>query len=50
MQSGDYVSFYLSNSPEFVFAWLGLWAIGAAPASEFFLSFHAVLHYWFEDL
>lgn len=28
----DYVGFYLMNSPEFVFAWLGLWAIGAAPA------------------
>ncbi|KAH0555985.1 hypothetical protein GP486_006073 [Trichoglossum hirsutum] len=28
----DLVAFYLQNSPEFVFAWLGLWAIGAAPA------------------
>jgi acyl-CoA synthetase (AMP-forming)/AMP-acid ligase II len=28
----DYVAFYLTNSPDFVLAWLGLWAIGAAPA------------------
>jgi acyl-CoA synthetase (AMP-forming)/AMP-acid ligase II len=28
----DLVAFYLQNSPEFIFAWLGLWAIGAAPA------------------
>lgn len=28
----DYVAFYLTNSPDFIFAWLGLWAIGAAPA------------------
>jgi acyl-CoA synthetase (AMP-forming)/AMP-acid ligase II len=28
----DYVAFYLNNSPDFIFAWLGLWAIGAAPA------------------
>jgi acyl-CoA synthetase (AMP-forming)/AMP-acid ligase II len=26
------VDFYLQNSPEFVFAWLGLWSIGCAPA------------------
>jgi acyl-coenzyme A synthetase/AMP-(fatty) acid ligase len=26
------VAFYLTNSPDFIFAWLGLWAIGAAPA------------------
>ncbi|KAH0533926.1 hypothetical protein FGG08_007455 [Glutinoglossum americanum] len=28
----DLVAFYLQNSPEFIFAWLGLWATGAAPA------------------
>jgi acyl-CoA synthetase (AMP-forming)/AMP-acid ligase II len=28
----ELVSFYLTNSPDFMFAWLGLWAIGAAPA------------------
>jgi acyl-CoA synthetase (AMP-forming)/AMP-acid ligase II len=28
----DIVAFYLHNSPEFMFAWLGLLAIGAAPA------------------
>lgn len=28
----DLVCFYMMNSPDFVFAWLGLWAIGAAPA------------------
>ena len=26
------MAFYLQNSPEFIFAWLGLWAVGAAPA------------------
>ena len=28
----DLVAFYLYNSPESLFAWLGLWAIGCAPA------------------
>ncbi|KAI1076913.1 fatty acid transporter [Whalleya microplaca] len=28
----DLVAFFMANSPEFVFAWMGLWAIGAAPA------------------
>lgn len=28
----DQVAFYLSNSPDFVFAWLGLLAVGAAPS------------------
>lgn len=32
MKPHDYVAFYLTNSPDFIFAWLGLWAIGAAPA------------------
>ncbi|TAQ88958.1 hypothetical protein B7494_g2721 [Chlorociboria aeruginascens] len=32
VKPGDLVAFYLHNSPEFIFAWLGAWAIGAAPA------------------
>jgi len=33
------------NSPEFIFAWLGLWAIGAAPAMiNYNLSGKALLH------
>ena len=35
VKPGDYVAFYLGNSPEFVFAWLGLWAVGGAPSSKF---------------
>ena len=31
VQPGELVAFYLQNSPEFIFAWLGLWAIGCAP-------------------
>jgi acyl-coenzyme A synthetase/AMP-(fatty) acid ligase len=41
----DLVSFYLTNSPEFVFAWLGLWAIGAAPAMiNYNLAGNALVH------
>ncbi|KAI1810524.1 fatty acid transporter [Poronia punctata] len=29
---GDLVAFFMGNSPDFVLAWMGLWAIGAAPA------------------
>ncbi|KAI9769113.1 MAG: hypothetical protein M1840_004464 [Geoglossum simile] len=32
VKSKEFVAIYLQNSPEFIFAWLGLWAIGAAPA------------------
>ncbi|KAK3693418.1 hypothetical protein B0T22DRAFT_449776 [Podospora appendiculata] len=32
VQRGDLVAFFMLNSPDFVFAWVGLWAIGAAPA------------------
>lgn len=32
VQPHDLVAFYLTNSPEFVFALLGIWAVGAAPA------------------
>lgn len=41
----DLVSFYLTNSPDFVFAWLGLWAVGAAPTMiNYNLSGKALLH------
>jgi acyl-CoA synthetase (AMP-forming)/AMP-acid ligase II len=41
----DYVSFYLTNSPDFIFAWLGLWAIGAAPAMiNYNLAGNALMH------
>jgi acyl-CoA synthetase (AMP-forming)/AMP-acid ligase II len=29
---GELISFYLTNQPEFVFATLGAWAVGSAPA------------------
>jgi acyl-CoA synthetase (AMP-forming)/AMP-acid ligase II len=32
VKRGDLVGFYMLNSAEFVFAWVGLWAVGAAPA------------------
>ncbi|KAI1446021.1 fatty acid transporter [Annulohypoxylon stygium] len=32
VKPGDLVAFFMANSPDFVFAWLGLLAIGAAPA------------------
>ncbi|KAH6644999.1 AMP-binding enzyme [Truncatella angustata] len=32
VKPGDLVALFMANSPDFVFAWLGLWAIGAAPA------------------
>ncbi len=41
----DYVGFYLNNSPDFVFAWLGLWAVGAAPAMiNYNLAGKALIH------
>jgi len=41
----DYVGFYLNNSADFIFAWLGLWAIGAAPAMiNYNLAGKALLH------
>lgn len=41
----DYVAFYLNNSPDFIFAWLGLWAVGAAPAMiNYNLAGKALLH------
>ncbi|KAH9885356.1 acetyl-CoA synthetase-like protein [Xylariomycetidae sp. FL2044] len=32
VKPGDLVGFFMANSPDFVFAWMALWAIGAAPA------------------
>ena len=32
VRPGDLVGFMMVNSPEFTLAWIGLWAIGAAPA------------------
>jgi acyl-CoA synthetase (AMP-forming)/AMP-acid ligase II len=32
IKTGDLVALFMDNSPDFVFAWLGLFAIGAAPA------------------
>jgi acyl-CoA synthetase (AMP-forming)/AMP-acid ligase II len=41
----DYVAFYLTNSPDFIFAWMGLWAIGAAPAMiNYNLAGKALIH------
>jgi acyl-CoA synthetase (AMP-forming)/AMP-acid ligase II len=41
----DIVAFYLHNSPEFMFAWLGLLAVGAAPAMiNYNLAGPALLH------
>ncbi|KAI9805008.1 MAG: hypothetical protein M1833_006311 [Piccolia ochrophora] len=32
VRPGQVVAVYLQNSPEFLFVWIGLWAIGCAPA------------------
>lgn len=32
IKPGDLVALFMANSPDFVFAWAALWAIGAAPA------------------
>ncbi|KAI0145469.1 fatty acid transporter [Xylariaceae sp. FL1272] len=32
VKPGDLVALFMGNSPDFVLAWMGLWAIGAAPA------------------
>lgn len=45
VRPGNLVAFYLQNSPEFVFAWLALWCIGAAPAMiNYNLAGKALLH------
>lgn len=32
VKAGELVSFYLTNQPEFMFAFLGTWSVGSAPA------------------
>ncbi|KAF7591201.1 hypothetical protein BBP40_001860 [Aspergillus hancockii] len=45
VKKGDLVGFYLQNRAEFIFAWLGLWSIGCAPAAiNYNLSGDALLH------
>jgi acyl-CoA synthetase (AMP-forming)/AMP-acid ligase II len=45
VKPGDLVGFYLMNSPNFMFAWLGLCSIGAAPAMiNYNLAGEALLH------
>ncbi|CAK7242640.1 MAG: hypothetical protein STHCBS139747_004136 [Sporothrix thermara] len=45
VQPGDLVAFFMINSPDFITAWLGLLAIGAAPAMiNFHLTSKALLH------
>lgn len=45
VKPGDLVAFYLHNSPDFMFAWFGLWAVGAAPAMiNYNLAGKALLH------
>ncbi|KAB8294976.1 hypothetical protein EYC80_006927 [Monilinia laxa] len=45
VKPGDLVAFYLQNSPDFLFAWLGLWSIGAAPAMiNYNLAGKALIH------
>jgi acyl-CoA synthetase (AMP-forming)/AMP-acid ligase II len=45
VKPGDLVAFYLTDSPDFVFAWFGLLSIGAAPAFiDYNLSGKALLH------
>lgn len=45
IRPGELVAFCLQNSPEFIFAWLGLWVIGCAPAMiNFNLAGDALLH------
>ena len=31
-QPGEIIAIYMQNSPEFVFSWMAIWAIGCAPA------------------
>jgi len=45
VRPGDLVGFMMVNSPEFPLAWIGLWAIGAAPAMiNYHLPGPALLH------
>lgn len=45
VKPGDLVGFCMVNSAQFVFAWIGLWAIGAAPAMlNYHLKGEALVH------
>ncbi|KAK0719265.1 AMP-binding enzyme [Lasiosphaeris hirsuta] len=45
VKRGDLVAFFMLNSPDFIFAWVGLWAIGAAPAMiNYHLTGRALVH------
>jgi len=45
IRRGDLVAFFMLNSADFVFAWVGLWAIGAAPAMiNYHLTGKALVH------
>lgn len=45
VRRGDLVAFFMLNSPDFIFAWIGLWAIGAAPAMiNYHLTGGALVH------
>ncbi|KAK3393897.1 hypothetical protein B0H63DRAFT_498822 [Podospora didyma] len=45
VRRGDLVAFFMPNSPDFIFAWVGLWAIGAAPAMiNYHLTGSALVH------
>ena len=42
---GELVGFYLTNSPQMLFAWLGSWGIGCAPAMiNYNLAGEALIH------
>ncbi|KAK3938464.1 Isopenicillin N epimerase component 1 [Diplogelasinospora grovesii] len=45
VRRGDLVALYMINSPDFLFAWVGLWAVGAAPAMiNYHLTGKALVH------
>ncbi|KAL4967426.1 putative very-long-chain acyl-CoA synthetase family protein (CefD1) [Aspergillus stella-maris] len=45
VRKGEIVALYLQNRPEFIFAWLGLWSIGCAPATvNYALTGDALMH------
>ena len=45
VEKGTLVGFYLTNTPEFMFAWLGTWGIGTAPAMiNYHLTGEALIH------
>ena len=45
VKKGDLVALFMLNSPDFLFAWAGLWAIGCAPAMiNYHLAGAALVH------